>query len=411
MIESLKSLFGTGLSNVLSIFFVFVLLLIFRGEVRKLVNWITSFKRLAKTKAGYSIEGMSSPEVSKDYGETEGTLKKTLPVETKNTKTETDDENWITYFFEKEYDKALNILEKNISETEDQAKKISLKSLKGRVIFGKDLAKGEKYFEKLINSWPKYADPVNWFAVSYYWNDSYDKCLEIIEKGMHAVEDKSSLFFTKANCLSTMGNVEDAIQTLKYAIDNGFGSPSHFKLICHFFSKFKDKTSEARWNQKGLAEYPNDTDLLLGYATLLDEQQRYSEALFFYYKLVNVSPKNAKYYSNLGNAYLNNHLNDRALKSYEKANELAENKEAWIIANIGNLYLNKGFYSRAIDFLKQAIELNPDSDYSHNRLSKALKLQAEEDEKFDEILEGARHKHLKSIKTDALNSNNESNSA
>ncbi len=52
MIETLKSFFGEDFSNVLIVVFVFILLLIFRPEIRKLVNWIVSFKRIAKTPRG-----------------------------------------------------------------------------------------------------------------------------------------------------------------------------------------------------------------------------------------------------------------------------------------------------------------------------------------------------------------------
>jgi tetratricopeptide (TPR) repeat protein len=83
---------------------------------------------------------------------------------------------------------------------------------------------------------------------------------------------------------------------------------------------------------------------------------------------------------------------DKALIRYKKANELANQKEGWILANIGNIYNNQGFFTEAILYLKKSLEITPDSEYSHDRLAKALKSKAEEDKKEDEILVEAKKK-------------------
>jgi tetratricopeptide (TPR) repeat protein len=69
--------------------------------------------------------------------------------------------------------------------------------------------------------------------------------------------------------------------------------------------------------------------------------------------------------------------------AYKKARELSEDKASWILSNIGNIMNNKGFYTEAIISLKKGLELDPDSQYSCERLGQAMKNKEEERKKFD----------------------------
>jgi len=43
-------------------------------------------------------------------------------------------------------------------------------------------------------------------------------------------------------------------------------------------------------------------------------------------------------------------------------------------------------FNNAIEYLKESLELNPNSDYAHDRLSRALKSKEEEEKKLKESI-------------------------
>ena len=86
----------------------------------------------------------------------------------------------------------------------------------------------------------------------------------------------------------------------------------------------------------------------------------------------------------------------------KRANELAGGKEGWIHGNIGNIYKNQGFYSEAIAEFKEALALEPDSQYAHERLAEAQKLESEENENLGELLRRAKQNGQKKSPLDSL---------
>ena len=69
----------------------------------------------------------------------------------------------------------------------------------------------------------------------------------------------------------------------------------------------------------------------------------------------------------------------------KKANELSKEKEAWLLHNVGNLFNYKGFHSESEKWLRKGLELEPSSEYAHDRLSKAIKSRNEENDKFSAL--------------------------
>jgi len=110
-------------------------------------------------------------------------------------------------------------------------------------------------------------------------------------------------------------------------------------------------------------------------------------ALVPYNRLVVLEPENATYLALRGNLYLDLELWDLAMCDYKKANELAKEKQAWILANIGNLYKNPGFFSDGNEYLKKALALAPDDDYAHQRLGISLESREQEAERAQMLAE------------------------
>lgn len=138
--------------------------------------------------------------------------------------------------------------------------------------------------------------------------------------------------------------------------------------------------------EKAIQEIPENERLLSRYAQLITDHFEAKEALPVYYELVSLSPDTSQYRTLRANLFLQLDLNDLAMSDYKRANELAGEKQAWILSNIGNLFKNRGFYEEGISYLKRALEIQTDDDYAHERLAQSLKLRIEERKKADEIL-------------------------
>jgi len=137
-------------------------------------------------------------------------------------------------------------------------------------------------------------------------------------------------------------------------------------------------------------QLPNNTGILDRYARLLAKMTDKKLALIPYGQLIRLQPDNPNHLTLRANAFLELELHDLAMRDYKKASELAEDKQGWILANIGNLLKNRGFYREGIEYLKRAIELDPESQYAHERLALAIKLRDEEEEKLQELIKEAK---------------------
>lgn len=85
---------------------------------------------------------------------------------------------------------------------------------------------------------------------------------------------------------------------------------------------------------------------------------QYKQAIKDYNKAIEINPKYAEAYYNMGNIYAINSHYDRAISNYNKAIEI--NQKFYIAyVNRGNAYSNRGQCDRAITDFTKAIEINP----------------------------------------------------
>lgn len=394
--EILESLFGDGLSNLLIAILIFISLIIFQKDLRKLISWIITFRKISKSEKGYSFEGTSSnSDKSEEIGSENEVKEITGKIDDKE-KEEVEDsleKDWFYYILKKDYRKAIEIAQKGLEESKDIEVKIRFKSLYGHTLFSKDFEQGKNYFDNLLLEHQSAEEPYRWYALSLYWNGLYIDCINIIEKAFNNVDDKTAFFTIKANCQHSMGKTSESIDTLKNAIKSKYSNDIHYTKLVELLIKMKaeDNTILSLF-ERGLQTFPESEDILNEFAKYLNDNNKKDKELYIYRKLVRIAPSNPTYLSMLGNVYLEKGFNSLALDSYKKANELVKNKEAWIIANIGNIFNNQGFYTEAINYLNKAIEITPNFSYSHDRLSNALKLKEEESENAETILDNVKYK-------------------
>lgn len=211
----------------------------------------------------------------------------------------------------------------------------------------------------------------------FLWEDYVEKAIELGETSLEKVESKNKILIKLGDCYKKNGDLVKALDLLKNF------DPSNNPDITIALAEITEVKSEALLIlHAAYQNFPNHEDLVYAFAKLLHEKEYYKEALYLHNFLINKDSESSTYCVLLGNACLSLNLNDKAMKYYKKAEEIAESPEPWIFQNIGNLLKNRGFYSEAIKSLKKGLELDDESEYAHDRLANSIKSKDEEHEKY-----------------------------
>lgn len=338
--------------------------------------------RIAIQKLGFVLRGAQASEGSPDIKTSEDSQgsAQIAPIAQ-----ETDD-HWMLAFGDKDYDKAARLLKKQIKDSKTEADRERNEAFLGMVEFEKDAAKGAEYFEGLLQKSPEAHAIYSWYAYSYFWSGLYEKALEIIERGLEKVTEKGDLIGAKARTLGKLGKVSDAIRILERGITEFPNCARLYVDLAAIYRENKEFKKAANRLVRGIQVLPKNQELLSDYAALLSSTQNNIGAVAVYSQLTALDDKNPSYRGYLGNAYLLLDLNDLAYEAYRIADELAEHKQAWIIGNIGNLMSNRGLPSEAIRRFNDALRIQPESQYSHERLASALTNKATEEERLNQLL-------------------------
>jgi predicted Zn-dependent protease len=213
----------------------------------------------------------------------------------------------------------------------------------------------------------------------FFWENYYDQALDIVGRALEKHKDDTKLLVLKSSHLIGIDEKEDAIALLS---NTDFSTTPDVAVALSEIYENDDLDKAIEVIHSAYLKYPNNKDVAYKYARLLQEKGCDKEALYLLNFLCDESPKNVTYLGYLSNTCLKLNLYDRAMLALKKANELAKEKEAWLLHNIGNLLKNKGFYSESEKWLRKGLEIEPSSEYAHDRLSQAIKSQNEEKDKF-----------------------------
>lgn len=366
-------------------------MLIFRKELNKLIDWLISFKRLSKTKDGYSA---SAAAESAGMDDSPPPLdKKQLAIEEiedSKHKSNKPDENWHAPFLAKDYPRACEILRDIISREEDPPKIAEQRALLGHVIFTQDKQKGIVYFEDLIRTGDNTDIIYEWYGLSLFWNDDYPKASDILRAGIKRHPASPKLPDLLASTLQKQGEHIQAVEVLQKNIVQNPTFGTSYLTLTEILVDIDMPEEAINCCKIGMQQCPLNTDLIEKYVKILPEQNALKKRMFAYLRLTNIKPDNPRYWTLLGNQYLLFKFNDLALEAYHKGNTLAKEKKAWIMENIGNIMNYNGFYSRGAEFLQRAVSINPNSQYAHERLGEALKNASDQKAKRDVILKEAK---------------------
>lgn len=358
------------------------IIFMFKKEISNLINKLLKVKNL-QTAGVSAIFGEDINEENKLENEIEKGKEKSVASEADIDNEEKND--WLKYFIEHDYDKAIGLLKEEIKNTSEQKKCIQLESLVGWVLIKKDFKEGKQYLEGLMKKYPTHTSPYFWLFSEYKGENVTEKAFEVLDEGIKNVNDKEKLKKHKANYLSELGRLDDSMKLIDEVIKSNESDVEAYKIKAEIYYKKQDIENAIKCYKNSLKIEPKNKSILKGFAQLLYDNKKYRESMVIYERLTDIFPTETIWWTLLGNNYLELNFNSKAMDCYKKANELANGKEAWILANIGNLQNNRGFYSEAIEYLKKALEIDPDYTYTITRLSNVKKNQEDEEKKCEDI--------------------------
>ena len=294
-------------------------------------------------------------------------------------------------YLDKDYDAAIKKLNRKIKSTKDIDDKVRLKGYLSYAIYEKDPINGKLQYKKLIEDFPTHNLAYLAYAYQLQWNHLYLKAIEIIDQGLIKCQRKVSLTNLKVDCLWEANQKDNAIAFLLNSMKTISDPSLNLKLVSLFLKK-EQKTEALEYLYKSYQDYPSDEGLLAQFAKLSFELGHKDLSVLLYKELLIKDQNNSEYWGLLGNSYLDLKLYSVALSAYEKANEIAKEKESWILSNIGNLYNNKELFEKAEYYLTLSQSLDSKSDYTHSRLSQVYLSKKEEKNKLDEFLRSAQEK-------------------
>ena len=213
-----------------------------------------------------------------------------------------------------------------------------------------------------------------------YWEDYNEKAIEVAERALERNPLNDQMTIILADCYKDDGDLDKAIEVLNNAL------PSEKPEIAIALAKIHEENGDLDKAiyvvHNAYSSSPNVEGLMYKYARLLQDKNKYKEALYLLNTLTHDHPKNVEYWGYLGNTCVSLDLFDRAIIAYNKAEELSPEEEAWILENVGNVFNNKGLYTNAVSWLHKGLTIDPLSQYAHERLAQAIQNKEEEEKTF-----------------------------
>lgn len=232
----------------------------------------------------------------------------------------------------------------------------------------------------------------------YYNREELDKAEHHFREALRVIPEEAKYLYNLGIILQQKNENEEATKLFSRAVQAGSNDPEIYTYIAESFRKLKLNKLAIESLKKGLELKPDSVDLLfpladlyyeegdLGNAELilkrivsrtgsdsytetalvnlgiiLDDMERYAEAIDLYSKALAINPENENAYYHLGISYKNAGKAVMAIQTWKRA--LMNNSGSVKIKKaLGDFYMEKGYKNEAADIYEQIVKSNPD-DY------------------------------------------------
>jgi tetratricopeptide (TPR) repeat protein len=308
----------------------------------------------------------------------------------KDSTSESNEDFWLEIFIEKNYLRAIELLEKEKKTEKDKIKLLEKEVWLAYCKLNTNEIEGYTLIDKLLKENSENSGLHNSVSLILAWYKDYDKAYEILNDAISRFEDNSKIVVKLAELYKENHDEELAEELLlKYSNTN------KIDIMLEYFDLLESQKRliEARdIIHRAYILKPKDEKIRFLYAKLAIDINENEVAIFLLDSLVKEFPSNISYLGYLSNCSINLMLYDIGMTMCKKANELAEEKQDWLILNIGNMLKNKGFYTESNIYFERGLELNKNSDYGHDRLSASLKYIQEEKDKAKKMISDGKKK-------------------
>ena len=233
--------------------------------------------------------------------------------------------------------------------------------------------------EYIVRSW----------AGCYSKIKQHDRAQEVINKGLSDIDDegiRTELIGLLAKSQYAAGDYPRAVETINQRIQTQHDrheKAALYNTLSEIEFAEGSNVMGALCLEKKAELTPEDTSSLFDAAYNLSIADIPSLSLYFYKRLLDISPNNQSVLNNIGLQAKELGLNVKAVEFQSKA---AERDNSLACANLGYAYLRAGFVDRAEEMAHQGLKVKTPHNSNYDLLSQIKKKRNDEADKWDEFI-------------------------
>lgn len=199
------------------------------------------------------------------------------------------------------------------------------------------------------------------FAFEYMKQENYPEAISLLKKSINADSSYVDAYLMLRQVYLIVGDTNKAFEICKKGL-TCFADPENnrkmAKAIASLYAKIGQPEKAEQLFQKVINENPKDANSYDLYASYLESEGRYDEALVNYKKAYQLDPEDSGVAFRLGNVYFERRRYNEAVKYLKKAKEVFGD-DIETIKKLGEAYIELGEYGNAIEEYKSIIKIIP----------------------------------------------------
>lgn len=257
-----------------------------------------------------------------------------------------------------------------------------------------DYQNAYEYFKKLININPKHIDAFNSLGMLFARQGKISDSIFVYQKGIENNPSSAVLHNNLGNVYYDTGNFEKAVGFFKKSgeLDPAFNERLYHLGISSMLKEDDVSGAMAKLEEaakKNINKAKDAHDLGIAYM----DRKMFDKAIESFNKALTIDPNYLSAYTSLGACYQNKERYDLAIKAYEKALTLNP-KSAKIYNTIGLIYDKLDKPETAVTAYRKAVALDPTYANSHYMLGQVYQNRGSTDKAVAEFTKHIRiHEH------------------